>query len=362
MKRKSLITFLIVTATASLTGCFGSGQGLKVPKPEVFEDIEDIDDIEDGGVADSSDPDAKKTIKSDDLVSFSLTTEIMHERVALEGADTAVAVYPGGVYTFTVEEKDGKASVHADFSEESYDLEMDGSVLARLNDLIRDNDIASFNGFSKRDSALGTHIDLQADYADGETIRVYGEGGASCIPYGWRDDIFIGFFDGLIKESTGHSFAETLVEDDSVPLAKDVSPDEITEIYLAFSPDYALSSTADEFPFGDYRLQYVSGGIRAYEGVDKNMALWFDNGLETQFDASDEDMKKIMGFLTDAGLFAANGWNRTSRVDSGMDLELSFYGEGDELLHVEAHGADAMPAKWDPVAFLKLLKEIEGGK
>ncbi|MCR4685805.1 MAG: hypothetical protein K5649_10090 [Lachnospiraceae bacterium] len=316
----------------------------------------------DGGTTDSSDPNAPKQIASDDLISFHLKTEENQRvRVADETGGARSVIYPSGMYTFDMKESDGKITVHAEFAEAAFDFDADKAAFSALNQLIKENDVAAMNGHSARNSALGTFIDLEAVYADGERIDIYAEGGISAAPYGWHSEIFIAFFDKLMQEYTGTFFAGSLVEDHSDPGAvKDFSGAKITCIYIEFCPDYDTGSMADEIPFANYRFQFQEGGVPVV-GATGDCALFMDNGMTGEFTASDDDKQALSDWFRGRGLWELNGWDKESTVSGNMDLTLHVYFDNDTELSIEGEGADAIPPAWDPIEFLQFLRNMAAG-
>lgn len=369
---KSLITSRIAPVIFTLllallfTGCGRSDDSLlgRIIHniPTEVEPDGPVDSPVDGGTTDFSNPNAPKKIKSDDLVSFHLKTEESQRvRVADETGGARSLIYPSGMYTFDMKESDGKITVHAEFSDKAFDFDADEAALAALNQLIKENDVAAMNGHSASNSALGTFIDLEAVYADGERIDIYAEGGVAAVPYGWHSDIFIAFFDKLMQEYTGTAFADSLVEDHSVPGAvKDFSGAKITCIYIEFCPDYDTSSMADEIPFADYRFQYQEGGVPVV-GATGDCALFMDNGMTGEFTASDDDKQALGDWFKDRGLWELNGWDKESTVSRNMDLTLHIYFDNDTELSIEGEGADAIPPAWDPIEFLQFLRDMAAG-
>lgn len=319
----------------------------------------DDEQIETGGVADHSDPKAPKSIESRDLESFHLRMEVDFTVTipAKEGEESAT-VYPTGMYDLSMERVGGDVAVKIDFPDASYEFMTDDSAIISLEELLREHNVASMNGHSQRNSALGTYIDLEAKYASGERISIYAEGGASVIPNGWSEDYFIAFFDGILTKETGKSYASNLVEDNSDPDAvKEFTSDVIGEIYVEFDPDAGSYGTS-EFEYGDYRFQYMKGRNLPYEGVETNAALWIDYDKACEFDCDEEDLNTFNAWIRDCGFQAQNGWNKSTTLPSDMRLELHVSYENGEFLTIEGDGKDALPAAWDPEAFLNMLQDM----
>ncbi len=320
----------------------------------VMEDPEVLED----GMADLSDPNAKKSITSDDLVSFSLRMEESQVMFVDDpNGEYAAVAYPEGIYDLSIEKENDTVHVVADFAGNPYEFDADENALAKVNRMLKDNDVPSMNGHSKADSALGSYIDLNARYADDETITIHAEGGASTIPYGWDSSIYVETFDALLKEYTGESFAETLVEDNSDPSApKTFSSDEIREIYIVVSTD-PMNGNREGFPYGDYRIQYVERGVPVV-GVETNTAVWRKNGMIASFDIDEEDMKEIKSWIASHELASFNGWDKSSTVDSTLKVEMSVYYTDGEAFSINATGKAAMPKEWDTMECLKLFRQI----
>ncbi|MBR3308192.1 MAG: hypothetical protein IKI75_13190 [Lachnospiraceae bacterium] len=309
------------------------------------------------GVTDRSDPKADKNITSEDLKSFSLTFESQGCTVPSEDGSSGPAVYPWGRYSFEMKEDGGAVTVKADFAGDNYEFEADASELKNLARMLKDNNVSAMNGHSKRNSALGDYIDLEADYAGGEKISIYAEGGASAVPYEWRDDIYLTFFDELVERYTGQSFSDSKIEDNSDPDAvKSFSSDEIKEIYVEFGTD-PVNGNRKGFPYGTYRLQLKGEGL-PYTYVDKTCAVWRDNGVVAQFDHSDEDLQALKDWIEQKGFKALNGWDKNGTAGSSISMELHVYYADGESLMLDARGEAAMPPGWDPIEFLQLVQSI----
>ncbi len=347
IKQAAILAPALGLLAAGLGGC-----GVNTVVEEPFQEY-----VESGGVADTSDPSAPKVIKSDEITSFSLQTLVDQPLTipAEEGRETDTT-YPTGTYGFSMERSGAEVSVKIDFPEESYEFVTDEEALKKLDDLLKDHDVASMNGHAQRNSALGTYIDLDVKYASGESISVYAEGGAAVVPNAWNDGYFITFFDGLLEENTGHSLASTLVEDNSDPDAvKDFTSDKIKEIYVEFGKQYYSEDGA--FPYGDYRFQYMDRNL-PYEGIESNTALWLEYDTVGEFDSDQEDLEMIQGWLKDRGFLEYNGWDKDSNVLSHPTLTMHIYYESGETLSIEGRGQDAIPTAWDADEFLHLLEDI----
>ena len=176
---------------------------------------------EDGGTTNYSDPNAPKELQSDELVSF-------RAKFLLEGEcgeivngqfvpDEKNAKRPEGQYLLTLEKlENGKAAYTAqcrDPYEEGYSVDLsftvDGKTLAQLQEVIAAHQLVKINGFSMWNSALGTYVDVTAQYANGETLSIYGEGGYSASPPGeyWQPQWFIDFFCAVAEEN-GYDFVQ----------------------------------------------------------------------------------------------------------------------------------------------------------
>ncbi|MCR5734226.1 MAG: hypothetical protein K6G22_06450 [Lachnospiraceae bacterium] len=354
---------IMIIMIAAILGVIFMGCYTNVPTPS---------NPENGGLTDNSDNNVSKEIKSDELVSFYLKTEADdYVRIDPQTGEGSPVIYPYGMYTFEMKEEDDKAVVKAVFADADdhrfideemtgeYEFTTDKKALKELDSLMKEHNVPYYNGHAKRNSALGTYIDLDASYASGETLSVYAEGGYSARPTGWDDGFFIAFFDELVKENTGKAYCEDLVEDNSDPEAvKEFSSDQIREIYAELTPDYDHSSVNDEIPYKRYRIQYRSDGLTFYEGVETNCALWTDDFLSEQFDVSDEDIKDIQKWIEDRGLLKYNGWDKKSRISSRMKCTLHVYYESGESLSIDGYGQDAIPAEWDPIEFLSMFRDI----
>jgi len=153
-------------------------------------------EMEGGGTTDSSDPHAPKTIASTELTRFyaaflskpavdkSLLPQgkcILEMRAEADGALVTVVCMNSGIdLCFTA----------------------DKAALSDLQALIQKQDLAAINGHSKRNTARGTYLDLTVEYASGERIHAYAEGGASTAPpKNWNPAVFTAFFQQLCESN-----------------------------------------------------------------------------------------------------------------------------------------------------------------
>ena len=154
--------------------------------------------IECGGLADSSDRTAPKSIKSNILNSFSLdfNEEGLHVR-----SEKVAEYFPVGRYSLQAQRQGEIAHfrLSCDRRETTaplvFEKDLDISTLDELHALLMEQNVPAVNGSSLRNSALGTFIDFNALYDSGETLSLYAEGGASTVPPGWcGTDVFVSFF------------------------------------------------------------------------------------------------------------------------------------------------------------------------
>lgn len=154
--------------------------------------------VECGGLADSSNKKAPKTIHSNVLTSFSLDfiEEGLHGPVK-KGAE----YFPVGRYSLRAERQGDLAHfrIFCDRRETTmplvFEKDLDATALDDLHALLMEHNVPAVNGSSLKNSALGTFIDFKALYDSGETLSVYAKGGASTVPNGWcGTDVFVTFF------------------------------------------------------------------------------------------------------------------------------------------------------------------------
>ena len=142
-----------------------------------------------GSTWDSSDYNAPKYVKDTRITSFKVAFKreagIYMKRQGggwVEDVEKNIR-RPNGFYRFAAEREDGKAKITAEFSKsEKYEYSAPLSALDELHAACMANDLPKINGFSKSNSALGTYVRVDVQYASGETIRAFGEGGISCSP------------------------------------------------------------------------------------------------------------------------------------------------------------------------------------
>lgn len=350
-KRISLALIFLVILT--MTGCIKGGSGmfnLFGNKPGQVPEA--------GGVEDYSNPSAVKEIESDKLQEFRLRCEnSMGVSVPSKDGSSAPMTYPAGYYTFEMFKKDDGASVTADFAGEVFKFDVDEEELTNLAKFLKDPNVASMNGHSQRNSALGTHIDLEAVYESGEKISIYAEGGASVIPNNWDERVYVEYFDGLVEKYTGQSYGASLIEDNSDPDAvKNFTSDTISEIYVEFDTS-ARPSERGGFDYGKYRFQVRKGGL-PYVGIETNGAVWKDAYVVTSFDMTDEDIAAFQSWLEEKNYLSLNGWDKKSTTDSYTKLELHVYYENGESLMIDARGDSAMPPGWNSAEMLQFIEDF----
>lgn len=349
---RRFLFILICVFVMSITGCRKG-------------DVEMIDNLikpgyvpQTGGVSDHSDPSAVKEIQSDELKEFRLRCENSFG-ISVSASDgvSAPTNYPAGYYNYEMIKSDDGAEVSVDFAGEEFKFTADNEELSNLAKLLKDHDVASMNGHSKRNSALGTYIDFEALYESGEKISIYAEGGASVEPDNWNPVIYVEFFDGLIKKYTGQSYGETLLEDKSDPDAlKEFTSDHIQEIYLEFDTNLN-NGERDGFEYGTYRFQMREGGV-PYQGVDTNAAVWRDAYIVTSFDMTDAEIAAFQEMLNEKNYLSLNGWDKKDLVNSYSLLELHVYYDNGESLTIDARGDSAMPPGWNSTEMLHYLQAL----
>lgn len=163
-----------------------------VPPGQLHED-EPID----GGLTNSSNRNAPKTIQSNVLTKFSLNFLDDGNYIPADPTDR----FPQGRYSLLAERRGNTAHFrllcdrHNTLTPLVFEKDLDTKELDDLHAFLLEHNIPAINGSSKWNSALGTFIDLHAIYDSGETLSVYAEGGASTVPDGWcGTDVFLKFF------------------------------------------------------------------------------------------------------------------------------------------------------------------------
>jgi len=156
-----------------------------------------------GGISDHS-TNAPKTIASTELTSCDLDYLLAYQEIPMgEGKRN----YPPGSYSFHIAAKEGGAECTMTYrgrydagsrSEASFTADI--SAMSSLEQVIRGADIAQNNGHDKTNTALGTHIVFRADYASGEKISIYADGGASTIPAHFSVKPLLDWFTALAEE------------------------------------------------------------------------------------------------------------------------------------------------------------------
>ena len=174
--------YLIIIATLLTMGSFS----MAACSDEVS------DEVIDGGTTDYSNNNAPKTITSENIIRFSLTVEDdtieynnFYGRFVMEIEPTAKG--------FKMSLSCGQYS-NSDVKYFSKSRIIDKNTLKELQAIIKEHNIASINGHSKWNSALGNYINLHIVYDTGETINVNAEGGCAVVPDNWNQDWFLNFF------------------------------------------------------------------------------------------------------------------------------------------------------------------------
>lgn len=156
--------------------------------------------VEGGGTTDNSDPHAPKTIVSTELTRFYAAF------LSKNAVDAQLAPVGKCVLEMRAEADSALVMVACEDMGISLHFTVDKAALNDLQALIQEHDLAAINGHSKRNTALGTYLDLTVEYASGERIHAYAEGGASTAPPGhWNPAAFAAFFQRL-SESNGYGF------------------------------------------------------------------------------------------------------------------------------------------------------------
>ena len=156
------------------------------------------DEIIDGGTDNHSNKNAPKIIKSEKITGFSLIVE----------DDTIEYENFCGRFVMKIEPKDKKFKIslscekkysNSDDKHFSKSRIINEDTLKELQSIIKKHNVASINGHSKWNSALGNYIDLHIVYDTGETIDVNAEGGCDVVPDNWNQNWFLKFFFDKLK-------------------------------------------------------------------------------------------------------------------------------------------------------------------
>jgi len=187
--QKLILVVCLLLMIMGLVGC-----------AQMIYDIE-LDEPIDGGMDDSSNPNAPKVITSEELTDFHVT--FLDEPILND------VLMPHGKCTLDLRAHQDGALVEVECEESDISVRFvtDRSALTDLQALIKKQNLSAINGHSKRNTALGTYLDLKVKYASGETISAFAEGGVSTEPKGdhWSPTVFCGFFQRLC-ENNGYDF------------------------------------------------------------------------------------------------------------------------------------------------------------
>ena len=157
----------------------------------------DTDVEEDGGIVDYSNKNAPKKIESEDIVQFTLIIEddAVEDKFIRDRCVMEIEPAPGG---FKMSLSSGKYS-ESDQGYFSKSKIIHRKDLKELQNIIKEQNLASINGHNQWNSALGNYLHLYIVYDSGETITAHGEGGCSVIPYNFNSQNFVDFFCSKLK-------------------------------------------------------------------------------------------------------------------------------------------------------------------
>lgn len=320
----SIITFL--------QGIF-SGCGLK---PE---------DAESGGTSDNSDKNAAKTIMSEELTLFEYDFNYYGDQYA-EGHYflSLKLAEDSSEYLIRIE-----AAASAEISGKT-----DAEALKSLARLIKEQNTASFNGWHKSNTALGSDMRFTAEYASGERISISAEGGVSAAP-----DIdpvpYISFFDELAGKNGesvyGYSFTDE--SDESAP--KKIKSDTLTEVYCEFYNDTRRNGDGfiNGFVWGKWSINYYRNN-KAFANHDENCCICAP-GKNYFIDISETAADRLGQMFKDMGLEKLNGYN-VKDENGGYEYRLgAIYGK--ESIEINAYGKLAVPEELDFIKILTFLRD-----
>lgn len=199
MIKKALAICLIAGMMFSLPACgtkepAGNGDPASsaLPTPEATPRPEDegtgYTTIHEGG----------RKIESDEIVSFSLN----YDQIGFYDEDSErYDICRAGRYSIEMKaDEAGNALCSLNFKDldgygDPVEIQFTAGpeAFTELQQVLTDAGILAINGFSGWDSALGTYVKLKAEYATGEKLSVYGEGGASAYPPADIDAVIVYF-------------------------------------------------------------------------------------------------------------------------------------------------------------------------
>ena len=165
-----MMKFFIVLLTLLITGGCASAAVAD----------EDID----GGTTDYSNKKAPKIIKSENIVRFKLITE----------DDSIEYPAPSGRYVMEIVPAEKGFNMSLTCGEIKKSRIVGSKVMKQLQAVIKKYNVASINGHSKFNTALGNYLSLDIVYDSGETIHADAEGGCDVVPDNWNQMWFIEFF------------------------------------------------------------------------------------------------------------------------------------------------------------------------
>lgn len=155
----------------------------------------------DGDLYDFSNPKAPKVIHSDNISEFCLQFTNEGGMYAVTDDEVSLPSFPAGDYLLEAVRKGEHAHFmlacdrHDTLTPLVFQKDLPLEALLDLQRIIRKYNLPAINGSSRRNSALGTSLNLEVLYDTDEKISVYAEGGVSTLPIGWcGTDVFLTFF------------------------------------------------------------------------------------------------------------------------------------------------------------------------
>ncbi|NLW69840.1 MAG: hypothetical protein GX061_01980 [Eubacteriaceae bacterium] len=142
-----------------------------------------------GAAEDYTDKKASKSIVSKNIERFYLSFFDMR---------SATVKNTNRFYEYFLIKKEDKCLYHCEGGTNSNipsDRRLESEVFGELQGLIEDNNLAAFNGHSKRDTALGARMTLKVDYSSKESIFIYCEGSSATFPFGFSVSVFSDFLE-----------------------------------------------------------------------------------------------------------------------------------------------------------------------
>jgi len=315
MDRVLAILLIIVLSAGLFAGCTAKSPE---PEPEPTKKPEpkpalDPDGPIDGGAIDSSDPNAPKSVESTEIVKFSCrfsTMDVSEPGILGNMIYSLKAVAENGEIT-------GEYSVmNWDWEWETRSLSVDESFMDELQSIIKQYDLAQFNGYSYEVSGLPDDYGatLTVEYASGESIYA-SDNQNNFLPYDAMEALVLLFgrgsasVPGIIDVSVASEYE-----------AKEISGGWGSVSWPSIELGYLTSFGEYFMPDGCEKLEETLDYINS-QSYKRAQGAWDRFGSASEFKELYESTEAI---VTRADSAIVSFYERTRRYDdAGQDRELT---------------------------------------